>query len=123
MLRVFGGDQEGLENLEYLKYFCSFLKRTELQKNSKDGDKCVCVCPLLVCCLQCVVRKDLGGGLGGSDVCHFCTKRVYVMERLSAEGYFFHRECFRCDVCKCTLRLGGHTFDSQEGELFYGNVN
>uniref|UniRef100_A0A3P8X677 LIM zinc-binding domain-containing protein n=1 Tax=Cynoglossus semilaevis TaxID=244447 RepID=A0A3P8X677_CYNSE len=55
------------------------------------------------------------------DVCHFCTKRVYVMERLSAEGYFFHRECFRCDVCKCTLRLGGHTFDSQEGELFYGN--
>lgn len=70
-----------------------------------------------------MVRKDLGGGLGGSDVCHFCTKRVYVMERLSAEGYFFHRECFRCDVCKCTLRLGGHTFDSQEGELFYGNVN
>uniref|UniRef100_A0A671TXH7 F-actin monooxygenase n=1 Tax=Sparus aurata TaxID=8175 RepID=A0A671TXH7_SPAAU len=66
---------------------------------------------------QCVVRKDLAPGLGGSDVCHFCTKRVYVMERLSAEGYFFHRECFRCDVCNCTLRLGGHTFDSQEGFL------
>uniref|UniRef100_A0A671TZ13 F-actin monooxygenase n=1 Tax=Sparus aurata TaxID=8175 RepID=A0A671TZ13_SPAAU len=61
--------------------------------------------------------KDLAPGLGGSDVCHFCTKRVYVMERLSAEGYFFHRECFRCDVCNCTLRLGGHTFDSQEGFL------
>lgn len=64
---------------------------------------------------QSVVRKDFAAGLGGSDICHFCTKRVYVMERLSAEGYFFHRECFRCDVCNCTLRLGGHTFDSQEG--------
>ncbi|XP_065812586.1 F-actin-monooxygenase mical2b isoform X8 [Labrus bergylta] len=67
---------------------------------------------------KCVVRKDFPPGLGGSDICHFCTKRVYVMERLSAEGYFFHRECFRCDVCNCTLRLGGHTFDSQEGKFY-----
>nr|XP_043891742.1 protein-methionine sulfoxide oxidase mical2b isoform X5 [Solea senegalensis] len=67
---------------------------------------------------QCVVRKDFSAGLGGSDICHFCTKRVYVMERLSAEGYFFHRECFRCDVCNCTLRLGGHTFDSQEAKFY-----
>ncbi|KAM4734186.1 F-actin-monooxygenase mical2b isoform 2-T2 [Anableps anableps] len=66
----------------------------------------------------CVVRKDFAPGLGGSDICHFCSKRVYVMERLSAEGYFFHRECFRCDVCNCTLRLGGHTFDSQEGKFY-----
>ncbi|XP_029377964.1 F-actin-monooxygenase mical2b isoform X2 [Echeneis naucrates] len=65
-----------------------------------------------------VVRKDFHSGLGGSDICHFCTKRVYVMERLSAEGYFFHRECFRCDVCNCTLRLGGHTFDSQEAKFY-----
>ncbi|XP_051239431.1 F-actin-monooxygenase mical2b isoform X2 [Dicentrarchus labrax] len=67
---------------------------------------------------KCVLRKDLPPGLGGSDICHFCTKRVYVMERLSAEGYFFHRECFRCDVCNCTLRLGGHTFDSQEAKFY-----
>ncbi|XP_016530044.1 F-actin-monooxygenase mical2b isoform X7 [Poecilia formosa] len=67
---------------------------------------------------KCVVRKDFPPGLGGSDICHFCSKRVYVMERLSAEGYFFHRECFRCDVCNCTLRLGGHTFDSQEKKFY-----
>ncbi|XP_035980496.1 protein-methionine sulfoxide oxidase mical2b isoform X4 [Fundulus heteroclitus] len=67
---------------------------------------------------KCVVRKDFPPGLGGSDICHFCSKRVYVMERLSADGYFFHRECFRCDVCNCTLRLGGHTFDSQEGKFY-----
>ncbi|KAM4573539.1 F-actin-monooxygenase mical2b isoform 1-T3 [Odontesthes bonariensis] len=66
----------------------------------------------------CVARRELPAGLGGSDICHFCTKRVYVMERLSAEGYFFHRECFRCDVCNCTLRLGGHTFDSQEAKFY-----
>lgn len=110
--------------MNILNIFVLFLKGQNYRKIPKtETNVCVCVCPLLVCCLQCVVRKDLGGGLGGSDVCHFCTKRVYVMERLSAEGYFFHRECFRCDVCKCTLRLGGHTFDSQEGELFYGNAN
>ncbi|XP_044048503.1 protein-methionine sulfoxide oxidase mical2b isoform X5 [Siniperca chuatsi] len=67
---------------------------------------------------KCVVRKDFPPGLGGSDTCHFCTKRVYVMERLSTEGYFFHRECFRCHVCNCTLRLGGHTFDSQEAKFY-----
>uniref|UniRef100_A0A667ZRD1 F-actin monooxygenase n=1 Tax=Myripristis murdjan TaxID=586833 RepID=A0A667ZRD1_9TELE len=67
---------------------------------------------------QCIERKNLPPGLGGSDICHFCSKRVYVMERLSAEGYFFHRECFRCDVCSCTLRLGGHTFHSQQGKFY-----
>ncbi|XP_034052453.1 protein-methionine sulfoxide oxidase mical2b isoform X8 [Gymnodraco acuticeps] len=67
---------------------------------------------------KCVLRKDFAPGLGGSDVCHFCTKRVYVMERLSAEGYFFHRECFRCDVCNSTLRLGGYIYDSEDGKFY-----
>uniref|UniRef100_A0A8C2HTT9 F-actin monooxygenase n=1 Tax=Cyprinus carpio TaxID=7962 RepID=A0A8C2HTT9_CYPCA len=60
------------------------------------------------------MRKEFPQGLGGSDTCHFCKKRVYIMERLSAEGYFFHRECFRCNICGCTLRLGGHAFDSNQ---------
>ncbi|XP_067292226.1 F-actin-monooxygenase mical2b isoform X2 [Pseudorasbora parva] len=64
------------------------------------------------------MRKEFPQGLGGSDVCHFCKKRVYIMERLSAEGYFFHRECFRCNVCGCTLRLGGHAFDSNQGTFY-----
>ncbi|KAG7274824.1 hypothetical protein CRUP_038797, partial [Coryphaenoides rupestris] len=64
------------------------------------------------------VRKDLAPALGGSDTCHFCLKRVYIMERLSAEGYFFHRECFRCAVCKSSLRLGTHCFDSQQGSFY-----
>ena len=45
------------------------------------------------------------GGRGGSETCHFCGKRVYVVERMSAEGRFFHRSCFRCDYCGILLRL------------------
>ncbi|XP_029490605.2 F-actin-monooxygenase mical2b-like isoform X10 [Oncorhynchus nerka] len=67
---------------------------------------------------KCIVRKEFPQNLGGSDMCHFCSKRVYVMERLSAEGHFFHRECFRCDVCSSTLRLGGHAYDSQHGKFY-----
>ncbi|XP_064169894.1 F-actin-monooxygenase mical2b isoform X2 [Anguilla rostrata] len=64
------------------------------------------------------LRREFPQTLGGSDTCHFCGKRVYVMERLSAEGRFFHRECFRCHACSATLRLGGHAFDSEQGKFY-----
>uniref|UniRef100_A0A673TPY2 F-actin monooxygenase n=1 Tax=Suricata suricatta TaxID=37032 RepID=A0A673TPY2_SURSU len=64
------------------------------------------------------IRKVFPLNLGGSDTCYFCKKRVYVMERLSAEGHFFHRECFRCSVCASTLRLAAYAFDSDEGKFF-----
>ena len=43
-------------------------------------------------------------GSGRSDDCLFCAKKVYVVERMSAEGKFFHRSCFRCDYCNILLR-------------------
>lgn len=61
------------------------------------------------------MRKAFPLSLGGSDTCYFCKKRVFVMERLSAEGHFFHRECFRCSVCTTTLRLAAYAFDCDEG--------
>ncbi|XP_044921748.1 F-actin-monooxygenase MICAL2 isoform X4 [Mustela putorius furo] len=64
------------------------------------------------------MRKVFPLNLGGSDTCYFCKKRVYVMERLSAEGHFFHRECFRCSVCASTLRLAAYAFDGDEGKFF-----
>ncbi|XP_045049968.2 F-actin-monooxygenase MICAL2 isoform X2 [Desmodus rotundus] len=64
------------------------------------------------------MRKAFPLNLGGSDTCYFCKKRVYVMERLSAEGHFFHRECFRCSVCATTLRLAAYAFDGDEGKFF-----
>uniref|UniRef100_A0A4W5QLH2 F-actin monooxygenase n=1 Tax=Hucho hucho TaxID=62062 RepID=A0A4W5QLH2_9TELE len=57
------------------------------------------------------LRKEFPQNIGGSDVCFFCRKRVYVMERLSAEGKFFHRSCFKCDYCGTTLRLSSYAFD------------
>uniref|UniRef100_A0A3Q3WFL7 LIM zinc-binding domain-containing protein n=1 Tax=Mola mola TaxID=94237 RepID=A0A3Q3WFL7_MOLML len=45
-----------------------------------------------------------------------CCKRLYVMERLSAEGFFFHRSCFQCFHCRNTLRLAAYAFDQHSGE-------
>ncbi|XP_043828431.1 F-actin-monooxygenase MICAL2 isoform X1 [Dromiciops gliroides] len=64
------------------------------------------------------LRKEFPQNLGGSDTCYFCKRRVYVMERLSAEGHFFHRECFRCEVCSTTLRLAVYAFDADEGKFY-----
>ncbi|XP_055483646.1 F-actin-monooxygenase MICAL2 isoform X4 [Psammomys obesus] len=64
------------------------------------------------------VRKAFPLSLGGNDICYFCKKRVYVMERLSAEGHFFHRECFRCSVCTTTLPLAAYAFDCNEGKFY-----
>lgn len=62
------------------------------------------------------LRKEFPTNIGGSDVCFFCRKRVYVMERLSAEGKFFHRSCFKCEYCGTTLRLSSYAFDVEDGK-------
>ncbi|NXU83912.1 MICA2 monooxygenase, partial [Xiphorhynchus elegans] len=64
------------------------------------------------------LRKEFPQSVGGSDICYFCKRRVYVMERLSAEGHFFHRECFKCEICSTTLRLGIYAFDVEEGKFY-----
>ncbi|CAG7823578.1 unnamed protein product [Allacma fusca] len=58
---------------------------------------------------------------GGSENCHFCKERVYVVEKMTAEGKFFHRNCFRCEYCNTSLRLGNYVFDREGryGERFY----
>ncbi|XP_052437371.1 protein-methionine sulfoxide oxidase mical3b isoform X6 [Carassius gibelio] len=73
---------------------------------------------------QAPMRRELGSqkefpvNMGGSDVCYFCGRRVYVMERLSAEGKFFHRSCFQCDHCSTTLRLSNYAYDQLHGKFF-----
>uniref|UniRef100_A0A8D0A4V4 Molecule interacting with CasL protein 1 n=1 Tax=Sander lucioperca TaxID=283035 RepID=A0A8D0A4V4_SANLU len=60
-------------------------------------------------------KPELEPGTGvpmtNSEECYFCGRMVYVLERISAEGKFFHRSCFTCHRCSITLRLGGYTFD------------
>ncbi|XP_029986685.1 F-actin-monooxygenase MICAL2 isoform X2 [Sphaeramia orbicularis] len=53
-----------------------------------------------------------------NDKCHSCDRRVYMVERICAEGLYFHRECFRCSTCSSTLRQGAHAFDSEKGKLY-----
>nr|XP_030147784.3 F-actin-monooxygenase MICAL1 isoform X4 [Taeniopygia guttata] len=53
-----------------------------------------------------------------SDACYFCGRRVYIVERASAEGRFFHRGCFQCRRCAATLRLGDYAFDEEDGHFY-----
>jgi hypothetical protein len=45
-----------------------------------------------------------------------------VFEKLSAEGFFFHRKCFKCEHCEMTLRLGNYGYvppeDGQPGRFY-----
>ncbi|XP_060759338.1 protein-methionine sulfoxide oxidase mical3b isoform X2 [Neoarius graeffei] len=63
-------------------------------------------------------RREFPVNIGGSDVCYFCSRRVYVMERLSAEGKFFHRSCFQCAHCNSTLHLSNYAYDELQGKFY-----
>ncbi|XP_064491825.1 F-actin-monooxygenase MICAL1 isoform X4 [Pseudopipra pipra] len=53
-----------------------------------------------------------------SDACYFCGSHVYILERASAEGRFFHRGCFQCRRCGATLRLGDYAFNEEDGNFY-----
>ncbi|KAG5282669.1 hypothetical protein AALO_G00058550 [Alosa alosa] len=53
-----------------------------------------------------------------SEVCYFCGQRLYVLERESAEGKFFHRSCFTCHHCSATLRQGGYSHHQSTGRFY-----
>jgi len=54
-----------------------------------------------------------------SDLCGLCDKKVYIMEKMEADGKMYHKLCFRCSVCKCVLRLDAFTF--HHGALYCKN--
>ncbi|TRY93268.1 hypothetical protein DNTS_021646 [Danionella cerebrum] len=96
--------------------YVSHQKESELiqpkeNRNCKVYDKCSDTVVL-----KSSGKREFPQSLG--DVCHACSKRVFVVERLSAEGFHFHRECFRCHSCRAPLRPGGHCFDVEEGKLY-----
>lgn len=53
---------------------------------------------------------------GASEVCHFCNQRVYLMEKIAAEGLVLHRACLKCHHCHTSLRLGSYAFDRDDPE-------
>ncbi|KAK7896722.1 hypothetical protein WMY93_022047 [Mugilogobius chulae] len=65
------------------------------------------------------IKSHQAAGLAGSsDTCFFCKQHVYVMERMSAEGLFFHRGCLMCDYCGCSLRITTYIYDRPSGRFF-----
>lgn len=56
---------------------------------------------------------------GVSEICHFCKQRVYLMEKISAEGLVLHRSCLKCHHCHTSLRLGGYAFDRDNPQGYF----
>lgn len=50
------------------------------------------------------------------DLCALCGEHLYILERLCANGRFFHRSCFRCHICEATLWPSGYGQHPGDGE-------
>ncbi|XP_037899062.1 uncharacterized protein LOC119643708 isoform X2 [Glossina fuscipes] len=48
--------------------------------------------------------------------CRYCSKPVYKMEEIKAEGQIYHKACFRCN--KCSKQLKVDNYQSHEGVLY-----
>ncbi|XP_061566945.1 MICAL-like protein 1 isoform X2 [Cololabis saira] len=49
--------------------------------------------------------------------CNLCFKPVHLIQRHLIDGKVYHRSCFRCKVCHCTLLPGSFTQGSDTGSL------
>lgn len=55
---------------------------------------------------------------GGEDVCALCGERLYILERLCANGRFYHRSCFCCHICEATLWPGSYGQHPEDGHFY-----
>uniref|UniRef100_A0A8C1TG70 Molecule interacting with CasL protein 1 n=1 Tax=Cyprinus carpio TaxID=7962 RepID=A0A8C1TG70_CYPCA len=85
------------------------MKEKEEEKNAKEEKPAAPVVPVV---------PMASSEAGSSELCYFCNKHLYVVERGSAEGKFFHRSCFNCYQCGSTLRQGGYNFLSDTGRFY-----
>ncbi|MBW01756.1 Protein-methionine sulfoxide oxidase MICAL1, partial [Eschrichtius robustus] len=52
------------------------------------------------------------------DLCALCGEHLYILERLCANGRFFHRSCFRCHICEATLWPSGYGQHPGDGHYY-----
>ena len=55
-----------------------------------------------------IKREDslfAGGQEQQDNMCRKCNQFIYITEKVSAEGYFFHRKCFTCEFAECNTQL------------------
>jgi len=50
-----------------------------------------------------------------AEKCDVCTKSVYAAERMEAGGRIYHKMCFKCNVCKNSLKLNNY---AQSGVIY-----
>uniref|UniRef100_A0A452VNW2 F-actin monooxygenase n=1 Tax=Ursus maritimus TaxID=29073 RepID=A0A452VNW2_URSMA len=55
---------------------------------------------------------------GAGELCALCGEHLYILERLCAEGRFFHRNCFRCHTCEAMLWQGGYGQHPEDGHFY-----
>lgn len=60
--------------------------------------------------------KNHTSTLHGGDKCCICSKTVYAMEKIEADKNIYHKSCFKCTVCECTLNEDNYTLEN--GNLF-----
>jgi hypothetical protein len=44
-----------------------------------------------------------------TEKCCVCEKTVYAMEKIEADKKVYHKLCFKCTSCSCTLKLGNYS--------------
>ena len=57
---------------------------------------------------------------GQSDKCCVCGKKLFIIERCSNLGFFFHKQCYRCAHCDNILKPGdvhSKKLDNGKGRL------
>ncbi|XP_072499121.1 F-actin-monooxygenase MICAL1 isoform X1 [Notamacropus eugenii] len=52
------------------------------------------------------------------DLCSLCGERLYILERICADGRFFHRSCFHCHSCEAPLWPEGYRQHPGDGHFY-----
>ncbi|XP_027711436.1 F-actin-monooxygenase MICAL1 [Vombatus ursinus] len=52
------------------------------------------------------------------DLCSLCGERLYILERICADGRFFHRRCFQCHSCEAPLWPEGYRQHAGDGHFY-----
>ncbi|KAF6115032.1 microtubule associated monooxygenase, calponin and LIM domain containing 1 [Phyllostomus discolor] len=55
---------------------------------------------------------------GSEELCALCGEHLYILERVCADGRFYHRSCFCCRICEATLWPGGYGQHPGDGHFY-----